>query len=164
MPIRLARISELDQLQSLFQRCAVHMIDNGIHQWDENYPVISNIENDILNRHVFNFYLDDLIAGTITINNQESPEYSSINWNYESYQVVHRLAVAPEFQGQGIARKLMDFAESRCRDQGYQSIRLDTFTANPRNMKFYQNRNYSLVGHVYFRSLTKPFACFEKQL
>ena len=57
--------------------------------------------------------------------------------------VVHRLAVRPDKQRQGIARRLMDFAEQWARDHEYDAIRLDTFNQNPGNQRFYLNRGYT---------------------
>jgi ribosomal protein S18 acetylase RimI-like enzyme len=59
----------------------------------------------------------------------------------------------------------MDFAENFAAKNGLLSIRLDTFSKNPRNIKFYKARGYVILGDVYFVNQSEyPFHCFEKQI
>ena len=91
--------------------------------------------------------------------------YKTVNWitedEYNLY--IHRLAVHPIFQKRGIARKMMDFAEDFAKSNNYISIRLDTFSQNPRNNKFYKLRGYNKLDDVYFPKQSEfPFHCYEK--
>ena len=79
-------------------------------------------------------------------------------------QVIHRLAVHPDFQRKGIARNLMDFAEAHAKNNSFTSIRLDAYTGNKRVLQFYENRGYIKRGEVKFKGRSLPFACMEKQL
>jgi len=57
----------------------------------------------------------------------------------------------------------MDFAEAFAATHQFQSIRLDTFSQNPRNIRFYEARDYKRVGDVYFPKQSPfPFHCYEK--
>jgi len=91
-------------------------------------------------------------------------EYRAVEWIgvTGNNRYVHRLAIHPEFQGRGFARRLMDFAEDISRSQGVDSIRLDTFSQNLRNQRFYERRGYVRLGPVYFpQQSTDPFYCYE---
>ena len=81
---------------------------------------------------------------------------------------IHRLAVHPSFQGKGIGQKLMEYAETYGRATGYISIRLDTFSLNERNQRFYSSLGYKKLdesNNVYFPNQSgDPFYCFEKLL
>jgi len=73
--------------------------------------------------------------------------------------------VGPEYQGKGYARMLMNFAENYARDNRYISIRLDTFSQNKKNQKFYEQRGYQKLGNVYFpKQSNYPFYCYERVL
>jgi len=76
--------------------------------------------------------------------------------------VIHRLTVHPEHQELGHASTLMLFAESKARDLGCRSIRLDAFTKNPGACALYSGRGYRNLGTVDFRM--GVFYCFEKVL
>lgn len=132
--------------------CAQDLISKGIHQWDQNYPDLTTIQNDISKAQLYTYKIGDKITGIVVLNEVQDPEYADLQWVTSSDSrnlVVHRLAVHPHYQGKGIARKLMDFAEIFAKEQGYDSIRLDTFSQNSRNQKFYDNRGYQLTGEVY---------------
>jgi ribosomal protein S18 acetylase RimI-like enzyme len=91
-------------------------------------------------------------------------EYHSINWltknNNNLY--IHRVAIHPEHQGKGYAQQLMGFAENFAIENNYTSIRLDTFSQNTRNQKFYELRGYKRLGNIYFPKQSEhPFYCYE---
>ena len=91
-------------------------------------------------------------------------EYIPINWLSENDKnlYVHRLAIDPRHQGKGYAQKLMDFAEAFAKDNNYRSIRLDTFSQNKRNQKFYELRGYKQLDDIYFPKQSEyPFHCYE---
>ncbi|HBF38124.1 MAG TPA: hypothetical protein DDW50_12470 [Firmicutes bacterium] len=78
--------------------------------------------------------------------------------------VIHRLAVNPEYQKQGIGRQLMDFAEKCALERGYTSIRLDAYSGNHRAVNLYENRGYKKVGQFFYPSREFPFYCYEKRI
>ena len=91
-------------------------------------------------------------------------EYVPIEWRTPNGNSVyiHRLSIEPNLQGKGYAQKLMNFAEGFAIDNNYSSIRLDTFSKNKRNQKFYELRGYKRLGDIYFPKQSEyPFHCFE---
>ena len=49
------------------------------------------------------------------------------------------VAVRPEHNGQGLGRTLIALAESEGRKQGYREIHLNTHSAMPENIRFYEH-------------------------
>ncbi|MFD2880470.1 GNAT family N-acetyltransferase [Paenibacillus rhizoplanae] len=72
--------------------------------------------------------------------------------------IMHRLAVHPEIQGKGIARRLIAFAEEFARSSGYRSIRLDTYAKNDRVLKLYPSLGYLQRGEIRFPGRTAAFS------
>ncbi|MBB5266739.1 ribosomal protein S18 acetylase RimI-like enzyme [Algibacter amylolyticus] len=107
--------------------------------------------------------MDSLIIGSITISTFMDTEYQPISWLTENNNIyIHRLAVHPNYQGKGYAQQLMDFAELYPRQNKYASVRLDTFSQNKRNHKFYELRGYQKLGDIYFpKQSSYPFHCYE---
>jgi len=163
--IAVGKLRDLDEIIALTRACGRHMRDNGIDQWDEDYPDIDSIKNDLKTETLFTYSENDKILGIVVLNENQDEEYAEIKWSTSSGQrniVVHRLAVLPEHQGRGIARKLMDFVEQYSKDQRYDAIRLDTFSQNPRNQQFYENRGYDKLGSVYLKyKKDYPYYCYE---
>ena len=69
------------------------------------------------------------IAGFVTVNEDQSPEYENVPWSYSGRVfVVHTLTIRPSYQCKGLASQLMDFVEKQATSTGCDTIRLDTFT------------------------------------
>ncbi len=167
MQIKKAFIKDLEQVYSITKNCANHLIKNGIIQWSSNYPSIKILKNDIVLNQLWKLEEAGKIIGIIVLTEEEDLAYASVKWLTKKGKnlYVHRLAVHPTFQAMGYGQKLMDFAEAYAKKNKYVSIRLDTFSENERNQKFYEHRGYKKLSKVYFPNQSKaPFYCYEKQL
>lgn len=159
-----AKIEELQEIKSLTESCARAMIDKGIYQWNEHYPSLEKLRKDILKDELFVLKKHNQILGIIVITPEKDEEYNPINWlsKTENNLYIHRLATHPDHWGKGYARQLMDFAEKLARKDNYESVRLDTFSMNKRNQKFYEARGYQRLGNIYFPKQSEhPFYCYE---
>ena len=159
------KVIDIDDILRLTRACGQHMRGNGIDQWDEDYPNQGVILKDIETQTLFAYREDDQVLGIVVLNETQDEEYGEIDWSTTEEDrniVVHRLAVRPDKQRMGIARQLMDFAEEWARDNQYDAIRLDTFSQNPRNQRFYTNRGYTDLGPVYLKYKKEhPYYCYE---
>jgi ribosomal protein S18 acetylase RimI-like enzyme len=167
MNIRLAKERDLKRVVSITNACAVHMISKKIFQWDENYPNIEIFKDDVKNKSLFVIEDNELIMGCICISLQIDDVYKDVKWLTPNSNNVylHRLAIHPNFQGQGLALKLMEYAEDFTIKNGCISIRLDTFSGNPKNNKFYTLQGYTILEKIFYRNQSDmPFHCFEKIL
>ena len=165
--IKNASISDLEQFHVLTKRCAKNMIENGIFQWNEKYPSKEVLQKDIELQQIWKLVENDVIVGIIVLTEIEDLEYKNVKWLTKNYKnlYIHRLAIHPNFQGKGYAQKLMDFAEDFAKENKYNSIRLDTFSQNKRNLQFYEKRNYTKLEAIYFPKQSEhPFYCYEKVL
>ena len=151
-------------IMALISECTKDMEASGIYQWNAEYPTREAIAVDIANRSLHVLRIEDKYCGIIALDGDEPQEYGDIDWKYQTDKVfvVHRLAVDPQWQRQGIARRLMDFAEQYGKTHGYQAIRLDAFIKNPRAIKLYECRGYRKAGTVNFTK--RLFYCFENTL
>lgn len=162
--IRLGNLDDIDAIMHITKACAKVMISNGIYQWNEHYPNSTAFINDIKRKELYVLEIDDKLSGTIVISTFMDDEYIPIKWltKNENNIYIHRLAIHPKVQGQGYARKLMNFSEQYAIDNNYSSIRLDTFSQNKRNQKFYELRSYNRLGDIYFpKQSDLPFHCYE---
>jgi len=164
MGIRKAKSKDLQEVLSITNACALDLISKGIFQWSEEYPNKETFENDLANNWLYIISENKKTIGSISITPNMDEEYKSIAWLTitSNNLYIHRLAVDPKMQGEGYAQKLMDFAENYGRQNNYESIRLDTFSQNKRNQRFYKQRGYVRLENVYFPSQSQdPFYCYE---
>lgn len=160
-----ASISDLGELHMLTKSCAAYLIENEIFQWNENYPSKEILKNDIKLEQIWKLEKQNKVVGIIVLSEIEDEEYKNVKWLTQNSKniYVHRLAVHPNFQGKGFAKELMNFAENFAQTNNYDSIRLDTFSQNKKNQKFYENRKYIKLENIYFPNQSKlPFYCYEK--
>ncbi|WP_299533355.1 GNAT family N-acetyltransferase [Ulvibacterium sp.] len=162
--IKRAKIEEIPEILAITKACAAHMIKKGIFQWNEHYPSQNAFEKDIEREELYILESDNSILGTVVISTFMDEEYLPITWLTPSGNnvYIHRLSVHPRYQGKGYAQQLMDFAEKHAKENGFISVRLDTFSQNTRNQKFYETRGYQKLGDIYFPKQSKyPFHCYE---
>jgi ribosomal protein S18 acetylase RimI-like enzyme len=162
--IRRAKISEIPDILTITRACAQKMQENGIFQWNEHYPSKEAFLKDIEREELFVIEENNIVQGTIVISTLMDEEYEPIEWltpNGNS-TYIHRLSVHPDLQGKGLAQKMMDFAENHAREHRFVSVRLDTFSQNKRNQRFYEQRGYQKLGDIYFPKQSEhPFHCYE---
>ncbi len=165
--IELANINDLDRVKKIADDCALEMVSRKIFQWDENYPNIEIFKKDIDNENLYVYRNKSIVFGCIMLSLSKDEVYKNVKWltKDEKNLYVHRLAVDPKYQKKGIGKLLMDFAEEYGRNNGLKSVRLDTFSKNERNNKFYRSREYIQLDDVYFPNQSEfPFHCYEKIL
>src|SRR5580698_9002306 len=119
MLLRLARHSDLPALMPMVHRIVPLMRADGNLQWDNGYPNEQLFERDIDQSELWVAELavaqefPAALAGVAAITTDQSPEYTQVGWDVnEPAIVLHRLAVDPEYRGQGIATALLRQAET----------------------------------------------------
>lgn len=162
--IRKASKADIDRILEITKACAIHMISKNIQQWNSEYPNRTAFENDLIRNELYVLENNNAIIGCIVISDFMDLEYHDISWLAPNIKniYIHRLAIHPDYQGKGLARKLMDFAEKFAQKNDFTSIRLDTFSKNLKNQKFYELRGYKKLGSIYFPKQSEyPFYCYE---
>ncbi|WP_252863372.1 GNAT family N-acetyltransferase [Paenibacillus riograndensis] len=164
--IRNARRDEIGAIMELIAKCVQVMQAGGSDQWNESYPNQEVISEDVDNGTLYAYEEQGAIAGIIVLDEEQAEQYDAIDWaeGQGPHLMMHRLAVHPEVQGKGIARKLIAFAEEHARSRGYTSIRLDTYAKNARALALYPSLGYEYRGVVDFPGRTANFSVFEKVL
>lgn len=156
--------ANLRAIKALTEACAQAMRERGIFQWNEHYPSLDRLKQDILQEELFVLQEAETIIGMIVLTPEMDTEYIPIKWLSQNGNnlYIHRLAVHPNHWGEGYGQKLMEFAEDFARDRNFNSVRLDTFSQNQRNQRFYEARGYQKLGDIFFpRQSAHPFHCYE---
>jgi ribosomal protein S18 acetylase RimI-like enzyme len=164
MKIRPALIKDLAEIKKLTEACAVAMQEKNIFQWNEYYPSREKLKADISKKELYVLEENAEIIGIIVLSDFMDEEYIPVEWLTRTGKnlYIHRLATHPSVWGMGYGQKLMDFAENFARKNGFESVRLDTFSQNKRNHRFYESRGYKRLGDIYFPKQSEdPFHCYE---
>ena len=164
MIIRKANKEDLENIMKMYKSCVKGMLENGIDQWDDTYPNTEIINEDL---NVGTYYvaeIDGTIIGGVNIDKNQDNTYLTLDWEdkSDSFLVVHRLGVKEEFWNKKIGKDLMLFTENLVIEKGLKSIRLDTYSGNPKAMKFYRRLGYSELGTIDLKPNKNKYFCFEK--
>lgn len=162
--IRKATQEDIDDILEITKACAAYMIEKNIFQWNEFYPNEKAFLKDLNRNELFVLEHQHKLIGCVTISSFMDEEYYPINWltPNENNMYIHRLATHPKHQGKGYAQELMSFTENLALKNNATSVRLDTFSKNLRNQRFYELRGYKRLGDIFFPKQSKhPFYCYE---
>lgn len=164
--IELLNPSHAEQVFNIYQHCRQDMEAAGSDQWNAYYPDRDTVADDMENRWLYGIVHHTVPVAVVTVNNEQDEAYARVAWRGDGTHcaVIHRLAVHPAHQQHGLARQLMDFAETHAATQGNTSIRLDAYSGNPRALRFYENRGYERRGTFFFPRRRLVFYAYEKSL
>lgn len=162
--IRLAKISDLDRIVEVVDASKAIMQAQGNFQWDDNYPLRRDYERDIKNSELYAIEKSGVVSGFLCLNSDEPEEYGRVAWgNPGPALVVHRMAVAPEFRGGGLAGKLLDFAWELAQKRGINALRIDTFSENIAMNSLFLKHGFRKTGEIELSGARQqPYYCYEK--
>ncbi|OZI07768.1 GNAT family N-acetyltransferase [Siphonobacter sp. BAB-5385] len=166
MLIRLATESDLPALVTLLQRVVPLMQASGNRQWDESYPNAEVFREDIRQGQLWVAEYEGSIAGVAALTTDQDAEYVQLGWDLSEPAIVtHRLAVHPDFQGKGIAQRLLEQAEQLAIERNIEVLRVDTNTHNQATQRLFPKLGYRYAGELSlgFRPNLR-FVGFEKRL
>ena len=164
MEFRVAQSSDLAEVMALFRAATLAMDALRVFQWDEAYPCVEIVQEDIDRAQMQVGLANGKIAVTFVLEPCKEHDYENANWRYPvtEFVVLHRLCVHPAFQGQGVARTAMDYLEGEALSRGARAIRLDAFSQNPAALRLYESRGYEKAGEIRYRK--GLFYLYEKKL
>jgi GNAT superfamily N-acetyltransferase len=158
-----ATINDLSTIWKIIQGAIERRKKDGSNQWQDGYPNLSVLENDITNGNGFVLVNANEIVGYCAILINDEPEYERIvgKWITDSdFVVYHRVAIAEEHLGKGYAKKMLRFIEEFAIQNGIYSIKVDTNFDNAAMLKLLTDFEYVYCGEVYFRGSARK--AFEK--
>ncbi|WP_047375710.1 GNAT family N-acetyltransferase [Exiguobacterium sp. ZOR0005] len=163
--ISLATPSDVNAIEQLYLACKDDLLHRQIFQWDDTYPNRAYFEDCIKEGSVYVMKDGEQLLGIVVLDEWQSSEWNEIEWQGDKPLVIHSLMVHPSQQGKGIGNLVLHASERLAKLQGYNSIRLDSFSGNETACNFYQRHGYVERGSVHFDSKPKGherYICFEK--
>ena len=90
------------------------------------------------------------IAGMMAVELMQDEEYRGIFWQIKALDSdvaeVHLLAVSPDYQKQGVGRRLVEEALQIARDNGKKALRLDSIETNTPAQHMYESAGFAYCG------------------
>jgi len=162
---RKAEIADVTSIWEILQQAIIRRREDGSDQWQDGYPNVDVVQNDI-NRGVGFVLIDgDTIIGYCAVMINDEPEYANIQGKWltnDDFVAIHRVAVSNKYLGKGFAKKLMTSVEEYAVSNHILSIKADTNFDNFAMMNIFEKLGYIYCGEVYFRN--SPRRAYEKIL
>lgn len=155
MKIRKSTQKDVLSIMTLVHQAQAYFKTNGIDQWQDGYPQMQNIEDDIQRQKSY-VLEDQKILGTMYFAIEDDPHYDSIQGRWlthqQKYAVIHRIVVDENVKGQRLANQLLEFAIDKCNQAKIQSIRIDTHKDNLSMQRFLLRNGFKECGIVTLES------------
>lgn len=158
-----AKYSHTNTIWQIIQRAIQRRKEDGSNQWQDGYPNINTIRNDIDTESGYVLIDNQEVIAYVAIKVNDEPEYENIDGEWltnSDFLVIHRLAVAESYLGKGIATKIFKMVEDVALEKKVYSIKVDTNFDNIPMLRIFEKLNYQYCGKVYFRGSERK--AFEK--
>ena len=152
--VRPATYDDTERIMEIIASAQQALAELSIDQWQDGYPTLASIEEDIERGVGYAACIDSEVVGYAAIVLTGEDAYRQIDkWaTCDNYVVVHRLCCAKEHRRSGIAMKLMRFAADRARKEGYNAFRIDTHKGNIRMLAMLRKLGFESRGVVHYDS------------
>ena len=165
MRLRKTVEQDIDSVMKIIKQAQEYFKESNIDQWQNDYPTIQTIKDDIANGDSYVLLDDETIVATTVISFDGEVTYKEIyngKWLSDGeYAVIHRLAVDNTYKGSGISSEIIRNVERMCLEKNVHSIKLDTHELNISMQRLLQKNNFTYCGVIYLKDMSKRVA-FEK--
>ena len=151
---RKAEETDIERIWVIIGQAKEQMRRLNSHQWDESYPALETISQDIKIGNGYVFCKGNKVVAYGVISFDGEPVYKDIDgkWTNElPYMIVHRLAVADEMKRQGMAKRFMLEAEEVSRQKVIYNFRVDTNYDNEYMLHLIDSLGFQYTGEVRYR-------------
>ena len=150
MEIRLAFPNEVNAVMKVIEDAKKTLAQSGSDQWQNGYPNADIIIDDIISGQAYVALEEGELLAYAAVTKSPEKAYEAIydgNWEGKEaeYLVFHRIAVASDVQGQGVAQT---FLEGLIEGFDYLDFRSDTHDQNKVIQHIFEKLGFKQVGKV----------------
>ena len=152
MKIKLAKFSELENVEKIYADARAFMRRSGnLNQWANGEPKHETLVEDIEKGQLYTVCDGDEILAAFAYIEGIDKTYINIYdgaWKNDlPYGVIHRIAVAENAHGKGVARLCFDFAFEKCKN-----LKIDTHRDNTPMQKALAKSGFEYCGIIYLEN------------
>ena len=163
MKMRYATTADIEQILAITNSARRFQRQCGFRQWEDGYPAYDDIAADIADQGAYIVERENIVAYAYLTGGDAEYDRLSRIWHYPGpYGVIHRLAIAPGFRGQGLAAQILAMSEAHLAAQGIRAMRIDTGQDNIVMQRILSRADYTCRGLHHFT--WGPRLAYEKPL
>ncbi|WP_414583424.1 GNAT family N-acetyltransferase [Scytonema sp. PCC 10023] len=158
--IRRVTQAEVPALHEILLACGLDLKNRfGLNYWLAPIYPLENMLKDADEHEVYALTVGENLIGTFTLEMTTEVPFTYIKYGNIIWQVwdvpavyVHKLAILPIWQGQGLGTWCMQAIEELASAGGSHAVRVDAVKTHQKLLSFYANRGYQQVGELIFNS------------
>lgn len=147
---RPAREEDLDAMDAILVQAKARLIPIG--QWNGAYPAREDFVSDMARGECHVLTCGGAVGGFFTLSTQPEAGYADITdgkWSSdEPYAVIHRCAVAEQWQGTGLADQMVEAWQQLALERGVGWLRVDTYRKNKAMLGLIRRNGFQYRGNV----------------
>ncbi len=153
MQFRKATLDELMQIMAIIAQAQQYLKLAGIDQWQDGYPCQTVVKKDLEEGTNYVLVREGEVLATAVLQFGGDPNYEEIyegQWlGSQAYGVIHRIAIADRYKGQGLGAIMLSNMENICLKRGVNSIRIDTHENNHAMQRMLQKSGFKYCGRIF---------------
>lgn len=165
MIFRKSTLEDVDTIMNIIKEAQKYFIDAKIDQWQNNYPNLEIIKNDIISNNGYVLIKDNDLCAIVTVSFNDESTYNAIyegRWlSNEDYAVIHRIAVKSNYKRLGLSSFIIKQVEELCLKNNVHSIKVDTHRDNIVMQNTLKKNGFKYCGIIYLDNGSERLA-FEK--
>lgn len=152
--IRKAVPEDLDAVAGIYEELfTFEKLHGSTSNWKAGvYPTRKTAEAALAAEDLYVLTKDGRVLASMRLNTEEPDEYRNVPWKIPAEEgkvlVIHTLCVSPSAKGQGLATKMLSFAEDFARKNHLPVSRIDTWAHNEPAKTLYQKNGYTIAGYA----------------
>lgn len=156
MQIKQAKMGDLNQIMEILRDGRNQLAEQGIDQWQGDYPNEEHIKEDIEKGFAYLVQSDDdETVGALSIVEAPDHSYDELHGDWlidtDKYVVIHRVAIHSNHAGKGYASQLftsvIDYIKNNRKD--IKTIRIDTHVDNKIMQHLIAKNGFTKVGELH---------------
>ena len=167
MEFRKAVFTDIKNIMSIIKDGQDYLKEQGVNQWQNNYPNREVIKNDIDNEYSYIIEEGSNLLATVAISFDGEITYNQIHdgqWlSSGDYGVIHRMAIHREKRGSQVSSFMMKSIELLCIEKNIMSIKVDTHRKNTPMQQYLKKNDFKYCGLIYLSDGDERLA-YEKIL
>lgn len=155
-----ATVSDIDQIYALYHS----LIDMPYSTWDEEYPTLDIVREDV-EKHAVIVMRNEagVIVSAIALWHEfefadAAPWYEDVT----RWGMLCRLGVHRDYQGQGIAKRMLTAAMDAAREDGCEAVQFLVAKSNPIAQRAYAKLGFDVCGEA--EMWEEAWLCYQKRL
>lgn len=142
LTIRKAFVSDVGAVGNFYEDVCGYLQEHVNYPgWQKGiYPAEDTAADAVGEGSLYVAVKDGKVAGSMILKHRPEPGYDTVRWKQEL--PYDKVAVHPDYSGQGIAGMMIEFAEELARQQGMKSLRLDATENNIPAIRLYEKHGF----------------------